>query len=259
MSALDGRVALVTGATHNLGRAIAEQLVADGASVIVHGRERADAERVARELGAAARPIAFDLGAPAAIADGFAELDAAGVLVDVLVANAAHLGLHERSTLEQPLEFFDEVVAVNVTGLQRLALHSARRLVARGRPGAFVVISSLAGERAIHDRLAYNTTKAAADGLVRSLALDLAPHGIRVNGIAPGFVWSDRWEVLPAEEGAARRALIPAGEPTTREELARLVAFLASDAVPTLTGERLVVDGGLAAQQGPPPRRDADA
>lgn len=248
------RTVLVTGAAHNLGLAIARQFAAEGAHVVTHARTRDDAEAAAAAIaasGATADPVWFDLAEPAAIERGFAELDDRGTVVDVLVLNAAHLGLSEEGTIDQTFDFFDEVMAVNVSGAYRCSVLVARRLIAEGRRGAIVVISSLAGERAIHGRLAYNTSKAAVDGLVRSLAIDLAPDGIRVNGIAPGYVWSDRWEGISAAEAAARRSLIPAGVETTQGEIARLAVFLASDASPTLTGERIVIDGGLSAQQSP--------
>ncbi|GAB3600459.1 SDR family NAD(P)-dependent oxidoreductase [Microbacterium tumbae] len=254
---MTGRTVLVTGAAHNLGRSIATHLARERAVVIAHARTEADAERAAREIGAdtgaVVVPVAFDLGDPAAIDSGFDLLEDGGLLVDGLVLNAAHLGLRDQPTLEQPLEFLDEVLAVNVSGVYRCCMQVARRLVAADRAGDFVVVSSLAGEQAIHGRLAYNTSKAAVDGLVRSLAIDLAPHRIRVNGIAPGFVWSDRWESIGEEEARSRRALIPIGRETAQAEIARLAAFLVSDATPSLTGERIVIDGGLAAQQAPPP------
>jgi Dehydrogenases with different specificities (related to short-chain alcohol dehydrogenases) len=252
---LTGRTALVTGAGQNLGLAIAAEFAHQGANVVLHARRRDQAAAAAATLGEgpSVRPIGFDLGDPAAIAAGFAELDAAEVLVDSLVLNAAHLGLHDLPTIDQPLEFFDEVMQVNLIGVHRCSMLAASRLIAAGRPGSITVISSLAGERAIHGRLAYNTSKAAVDGLVRSLALELAPYRIRVNGIAPGYVWSDRWTSISAEEAASRRALIPAGAETAQSEIAQLAAFLATDAAPTVIGQRIVIDGGLAAQQSPPP------
>ncbi len=251
---LIGRTALVTGAGQNLGHAIAAELARQGADVVVHARhlEQADAAAAAIDAGTTIRAIGFDLGQPEAIAAGFDTLDELGVVVDTLVLNAAHLGLSDLSTTEQPLEFFDEVIGVNLTGVHRCSMLAASRLISAGKPGTITVISSLAGDRAIHGRLAYNTSKAAVDGFVRSLALELAPHRIRVNGIAPGYVWSDRWTQISPAEAAARRAQIPAGAETAQSEIAHLVAFLASDAAPTLTGERIVIDGGLAAQQSPP-------
>lgn len=254
---LGGRTALVTGAGQNLGLSIAAEFARQGADVVLHARRVDQAAAAAASLGdgLTARPIGFDLGSPEAIADGFAELDAAGLVVDSLVLNAAHLGLHDLPTMDQPLEFFDDVIGVNLIGVHRCSMLAASRMIAAGRPGSITVISSLAGERAIHGRLAYNTSKAAVDGFVRSLALELAPYRIRVNGIAPGYVWSDRWTDISPEEASARRALIPAGAETAQSEIAQLAAFLAADATPTLTGQRIVIDGGLAAQQSPPSLR----
>lgn len=255
MTSLAGRTALVTGSAHNLGRTIAQELARTGARVVTHARTAADARATAEHVtectGAEAIPLAFDLGDVAAIEAGFDELDALGVVVDALVLNAAHLGLSHEETLLQDPSFFDDVLAVNVVAAYRCSLFAARRLVQEAKGGAFVLVSSLAGERAIHGRLAYNTSKAAVDGLVRSLALELAPHLIRVNGIAPGYVHSDRWGELDGSEVSTRRGLIPSGLETSQEEIARLTAFLLSDAAPSLTGERIVIDGGLSAQQSP--------
>jgi 3-oxoacyl-[acyl-carrier protein] reductase len=250
---LDGKWALVTGATQNLGRVIATQFARQGASVVVHGI--ADAEQVADAIaaevpGAATLGVSFDLADPDAIRAGFDELTRHGVGLDVLVNNAAQLGLDEADPLESTTELFRMVLEVNVFGTQLCSVLAARSMAARGG-GAIVNISSLAGQRAIHGRLSYNTSKAAIDGMTRSFAIDLARHGIRVNAIAPGYVWSDRWEGIDQAEAARRRARIPVSEPTSQCEIAALAAFLASDRALSLTGEVVVIDGGLSAQQSP--------
>ncbi len=252
-SELQGKWALVTGATHNLGRVIATQFARQGAHVIVHGIS--GAEQVAAEIAADLPEsdvlgVSFDLSDPDAIRSGFAELSARGVGLDVLVNNAAQLGLEDADPLESTPELFRRVLEVNVFGTHLCSVLAARSMAARGR-GAIVNISSLAGQRAIHGRLSYNTSKAAIDGMTRSLAIDLARHGIRVNAIAPGYVWSDRWENIGQAEAARRRARIPVAEPTSQLEIAALAAFLASDRALSLTGEVVVIDGGLSAQQSP--------
>lgn len=258
------QVALVTGSSHNLGLAIARHLADQVATVVVHGIDdavaTAAAARIAAETpGADLQAIGFDLSEPAAIEAGFAALAGRGLAPDVLVNNAAHLGLGPDGVLDGKPGFLREVFEVNVFAVHLCSVLAARHMAQAGR-GAIVNISSLAGERAILGRTAYNASKAAVDGLTRSMAIELAPLGIRVNAIAPGYIWSERWTRISDDEAAARRARIPAGEPTAQEEIAALVAFLASDRAGTLTGERIVVDGGLNAQQNPPdpspPRAD---
>jgi 3-oxoacyl-[acyl-carrier protein] reductase len=170
---------------------------------------------------------------------------------DILVNNAAHLGLGRAGFLEQDRAFFREVLEVNIFGAFHCSQLAARAMKHRGA-GSIVNISSLAGERAIRGRSAYNASKAALDGLSRAMALELAPCGIRVNTIAAGYIWTPRWEKLTPEDSQRRRLNIPSGGPTAPEEIAQAVMFLCSDAAPTLAGARLVIDGGLGVQQVPP-------
>lgn len=250
---LSGRWALVTGATHNLGLAIATELAEQGARVIVHGLvvPVEAAARIEQAVpGSAPLAIGFDLSDPEAVSAGFDSLTEQGVTLDILVNNAAHLGLTDLDLLTQPASLFREVLEVNVFGTYHCSMLAARSMIASGG-GAIVNISSLAGQRAIHDRLAYNTSKAAIDGMTRSMAIDLAEYGVRVNAIAPGYVWSDRWEAIDDAEAASRRSKIPWGEPTQTAEIANVVAFLVSDSARSIVGEHIVIDGGLNAQQTP--------
>lgn len=253
MRPLDGKWALVTGSGQNLGFVIATELAEAGASVIVHGMHVPNeaAARIAEAVpGATTLALGFDLADPAAVARGFDELAARGITPDILVNNAAHLGITDVPAIDQSADLFRDVLEVNVFGTYQCSLLAARAMAGNGG-GAIVNISSLAGQRAIHERLAYNTSKAAIDGMTRSMAIDFAGAGVRVNAIAPGYVWSDRWEGIDDEEAVRRRARIPAGVETMQREIASLVCYLASDRANTLTGEVIVIDGGLAAQQAP--------
>lgn len=250
-----GHTALVTGSTQNLGFTIAGAFAAAGASVIVHGPDEASTHAAAEDLAArnptaSISPVSFDLGNADSIARGFGELTGRGLRPDVLVNNAAHLGLGAAGFLEQSPEFFRGVFEVNLFGVFHCCRHAAPHMAASGG-GAIVNISSLAGERAIWGRSAYNASKAAVDGLTRSMALELAPLGIRVNAISPGYVWTPRWNEIGEETEKRRRMNTAAGAPTMQEEIASAVLFLASDACPTLLGSNLVIDGGLSAQQVP--------
>lgn len=252
---LSDETALVTGAGRNLGLAIATRLAAAGARVIVHAltdAEAASATRAIDELvpDADLHAVAFDLAGPDQIEAAYRRLRAEGLTPSILVNNAAHLDAESPGFLAQPREAFREVLEVNLFAAHHLSQLAAAAMVEAGR-GAIVMISSLAGERAIHERPAYDASKAALDGLTRAMAIELAPRGVRVNAIAPGYVHSDRWDGLSAEALERRRANVPWGAPTAASEIAEIVALLASDRVPSMIGTRIVIDGGLAAQQLP--------
>lgn len=255
-----GKTVLVTGSTQNLGHTIAELFAQAGARIILHGRRLDDAEaacarvRSSQSTPAKAELYAtnFSLGDEASIEAAFADLKQRGLMPDILVNNAAHLGLGEdTSFLGQPAAFFREVIDANLYGTFLCSQLAARYLRDAGRPGAIINITSLAGERAIWGRSAYNTSKAALEGMTRAMSLELAQHKIRVNCISAGYIWTPRWNDLTPEKTARRILNTPGREPTQQEEIARLTLFLASDQAPTLIGSRIVIDGGLNVQQVP--------
>lgn len=252
---LSSATALVTGSGRNLGLAIATRLAAAGARVVVHARTDAEAQNARREIidvvpGAELTAVAFDLADPEQIDAAVDQLDAAGWSPSILVNNAALLDVESAGFMVQSREAFREVLDVNLFAVHHLSQRTAVAMVEAGH-GAIIMISSLAGERAIHGRPAYDVSKSALDGLTRAMALELAPHGVRVNAIAPGYIHSDRWQHLTDEVVERRRANVPWGSPTAAREIAELVALLASDRVPSMVGSRIIIDGGLAAQQVP--------
>jgi len=255
-----GQTVLVTGSTQNLGHTIALLFARANARTILHGRALADAEeaccRVREDAPSAdVHAVNFSLGDMASIEAAFANLKSRGLMPDILVNNAAHLGLgDDTSFLGQTPEFFSEVINANLIGTMRCSQLAAAHLRDESRSGSIINITSLAGERPIWGRSAYSASKAALEGLTRAMSLELAQHDIQVNCISAGYVWTTRWNDLPAEHEARRRANTPGREPTQQEEIARLTLFLASRQAPTLIGSRIVIDGGLSAQQAP---RDA--
>lgn len=252
-----GHTVLVTGSTQNLGHTIASLFARAGARVIVHGRALAAAEAACRSLKSDTPSpqvfaTAFDLGDLASIDAAFAGLKERGLMPDILVNNAAHLGLGADTTfLGQTPEFFGEVIGANLLGTMRCCQLAATPLRDQGRGGAIINITSLAGERSIWGRSAYCASKAALEGLTRAMSLELAQHGIQVNCISAGYIWTPRWNDLTPEQLTRRRANAPCHEPTQQEEIARLTLFLASGQAPSLIGSRIVIDGGLNAQQVP--------
>ena len=244
---LEGKVALVTGAQQGIGRAIAVALARDGADVGVNFLDdAAAAEKVAGEirgLGRRAVTVQGDVSQTASV-QGMVKtvVDALGP-PDVLVNNA---GVFPRASfLELPEREWDHVLGINLKGSFLCAQAVARALVAAGRPGAIVNISSSAvrgDPRGVH----YSSSKAGVVGLTRAMALALAPHGIRVNAIAPGLTDTAQPRYGNTEEQIAERAReIPLGRIAQPEEIAKVAVFLASAESGWVTGELIHVNGGV--------------
>ncbi len=244
---LSGKVALVTGAQQGIGRAIALAMAGEGADVGVNFLDdAAAAERVAadvRRIGRKATTVRADVGRAEDVAAMLAAVTAAIGPPDILVNNA---GVFPRSPfLELTEREWDLVLGVNLKGGFLCAQAAARAMVAAGRPGAIVNISSSAvrgDPRGVH----YSASKAGVIGLTRAMALALAPHRIRVNAIAPGLTDTAQPRYGNTEEQIAARALeIPLGRMAQPEEIARVAVFLASDEASAMTGAVVHANGGV--------------
>jgi NAD(P)-dependent dehydrogenase (short-subunit alcohol dehydrogenase family) len=242
---LDGRVALVTGAAGGIGRAISARLARAGARPVLLDADREGVNAAATVL-AAYRAVAAiaDLTVEterASALDGLAE---AGLLPDVLVNNA---GLqHIVQFMSTPAADFERLLAVNVKAMYSLTQELAGRWIAAGRRGVVVNIASVAGAVHFPGLSAYAITKAGVRGLTGAVALELAPHGIRVNAVAPGHVDTAMSTVRNDPAALARRlATIPLARLGQPEDVAEVVAFLASDAASYVTGQTITVDGGF--------------
>jgi glucose 1-dehydrogenase len=246
---LDGRVALVTGAGGDIGRAVTLELVRLGARVACVGRTRAPLEAIAAAVGAAggrAHALPADVRSDDECRDAVAAAVRLFGGLDILVNNA---GISSHGTaVDGTREEFDDVLATDLAGPFSLTRHAARRLPAGG---SVVNVGSIMGTSSIRGLTAYSAAKGGLLQLTRQSALDLAPRGIRVNLVAPGFIAGEMFE---RSHSAARRrrirALHPLGRLGTPQDVAGAVAFLASAQAAFITGVALVVDGGLTLQLG---------
>ncbi len=248
MDPLRGRVAVVTGAGTGLGAAIAVALAEDGADVCLQYREHATGvQRTAaacEDLGVRAITVqadfAADPGSAAAVVDTAVERLGR---VDILVNDAA-ITTRSEPVLEHSRELFEQVLAVNVEAPFLAAQACARHLVAAGRPGRIINIGSVHGRQSVDGWAAYETSKGAIEALTRALAITLGPHGITVNCVAPGLVVVERYDELDWDPDWAT-GRIPVGRAGTPRDIAEAVRYLASDAAGFISGETLVVDGGM--------------
>jgi NAD(P)-dependent dehydrogenase (short-subunit alcohol dehydrogenase family) len=243
----DNAVALVTGASRGIGLAIAAELAHRGAAVAVTGR-KADALHAAAEqlraAGAAVLPLVAHQGDPAAVAALFEQLDRQDFVADIVVINAATNPVRG-PLLDLDLPAWQKILDVNVTGAMLTAQHAGRRLLPHRR-GSLVFVSSIAGIDPLPSLGAYSVSKAGMLGLMKALAKELGPHGIRVNALAPGLVETRFSSALFQDRQAYQQMManVPLGRHGQPEDIAGAALFLASNASAYVAGQVLVVDGG---------------
>jgi NAD(P)-dependent dehydrogenase (short-subunit alcohol dehydrogenase family) len=251
-SELQGKVAIVTGSSRGIGKGIALRLAREGMKVVVNGRDPAPVHEFTEELtalGASALAVPANIGSDADADRLFAETLAAWGRIDLLVNNAVFMVFKESLNVTE--ELLDESWRVNVRGAFLLSQRAAQEMVEH-EGGSIVNISSVGGLRAHWRGSPYDMTKGALDAMTRTMSLDLASHGIRVNAIAPGAILTERRgpSMDPYKQAVSHR--IPMQRLGMPLEIASVVAFLASDEASYLTGQVLYVDGGITTQLTPP-------
>ena len=245
-NALEGRVALVTGTSRGIGAAILEAFVKAGATVVGTATSEAGAERITAriaELGGKGRGIVLNVCDGEASAKAVVDTVAEFGRIDVLVNNAGIT--RDGLLMRMGDDAFDRVLDVNLKGTFNM-MRALTKTFMRQRGGCVVNMSSVVGLMGNAGQANYAASKAGVIGLTKAVARELAPRGVRVNAVAPGFVETDMTAKLSEKVRAATEEQIPLKRMAQPEEVAGVVRFLASDAAAYITGEVVRVDGGMA-------------
>jgi NAD(P)-dependent dehydrogenase (short-subunit alcohol dehydrogenase family) len=253
---LAGQIAIVTGAGRGIGRATALELAHLGADIVVAELDRATAERTATEVqavGRQARVVPTDVTSRADLAAMVERTLAEFGRIDVLINNA---GIYRAALpLDITEEHWDAVMNINAKAVFFASQAVLPTMIAQKR-GAIVSLASMAGKTGSRTNLPYNASKAAVISITKSLALAHAADGIRVNCVCPGYVETDMWAAVSVEQSALlglspeefnkqRAAQVPLGRMERPEDVANVIAFLASDRAGYMTGQAINVTGGL--------------
>jgi NAD(P)-dependent dehydrogenase (short-subunit alcohol dehydrogenase family) len=247
---LDNKVAIVTGASRGIGKGIAQRLASEGAKVVMTARGADPLQEAARGIeaaGGSVLAIPGDAGLERDVEAMFQQvLDSLGG-VDIVVNNAAWAS-PQAHILDMDREHWTTVLQTNLTSVYLHCHRAANIMVDRGTRGAIINISSFAAARAHRNMAAYDATKGGMEAMTRTMAIDLAPFGIRVNVVGPGAIHTEEYDPDGEEAKRRRGQTVPLGRVGYPADIAGAVAFLASEDASYITGQVLYVDGGMLAQ-----------
>ena len=246
MPTFQGKTAIVTGGGTGIGRAIALELASGGADIALCGRRLEKLQGVAdeiRALGRRALPVAADVGDPAQVQAFVDQVMAGFGRIDILVCNAGVT--RDNLLIRMSEEDWDAVLRTNLKGPFLLSKAVARPMM-KQRSGSIVLVSSISGLIGNPGQCNYSASKAGLVAFGKSMAREMASRNIRVNSVAPGFIVSDMTAKLPESVAQQMMTQIPAGRFGQPEDIAKAVAFLASDDASYVTGQTLSVNGGMA-------------
>lgn len=255
----ENKVVLITGGSRNTGFEIVTYFLEEGARVYFCGSSEETVSKANFELEKLGfskyRGLVCNVTSTESVTAMMDVIEKEAGRLDILVSNAASMGLGQGTSLETTDAQFLEVLNTNILGGFRVAQAAANRFFLKQQPndytrqrGIIVFVGSNTSNRVSRKRISYLASKGGIDSMVKSLGVDFGPLGIRVNMVAPGYIWSDRWNFLSDEVKAKRRSNIPIGFEATGRDVAEAVAFFASDGARACQGARLVVDGGSSAQ-----------
>jgi len=239
---LVGKNALVTGSTRGIGRAIAESLAGAGARVAIVGRDQARAAEAAAAIGTDARGFGADVGDPASVVALIAAVETEFGQIDILVNNA---GLTRDNILFRIKDDdWDAVLDANLRGAF-VAIRAVARGMIKRRWGRIINIASVVGITGNKGQANYAASKAGLIGLTKSVAKELGSRNVLVNAVAPGFIETDMTAAMTPEARAGLSGQIPLERLGTPQDVAGVVTFLSSDLAAYITGQTIVVDGGM--------------
>jgi len=241
-NALDGEIALVTGASRGIGAAIAVALAAAGAAVVGTATSQGGADGISKTLGESGRGVVLNVADEASVQSALKDVQANEGTPTILVNNAGIT--RDNLLMRMKQEEWDDVIATNLTGLFRMSKACLRGMM-KAKKGRIINIASVIAVMGNAGQANYAATKSGMVGFSKSLAREIGSRGITVNVVAPGFIDTDMTKVLSDEQRAAMLDQVPLGRLGASEDIANAVLFLASAGGAYITGETMHVNGGM--------------